>query len=120
MVEVNIGKDRLKYPAATIQTASTTSQEINLRGGTLCGLITPGTFTGTALTFTVSNTTGGTFVPLYDGVAGTQVSVTVTTSRAYALPPTLFAGWQYVKVVSNAGANGDAGRIVLLAVRGIE
>ena len=114
------GTDRHKYVPATILTASTKSAEIDLGGGDICGFILPGTWTGTALTFEVTNTTGGTYVPLYDGVSGSAVSVTVAQSRAYSILPSTFAGWRYVKIVSDAAANGDAGRTVILAVRDIK
>lgn len=116
--KVDIGTLRTKYAPLTILTASTKSAVIDLVGGTICGLITPGTFTGTAITFEVSNDVAGTFVALNDSSGA--VSVTVTTSKAYSINPVTFYGWRYIKIVSNAGANADAGRTVILAVRDIK
>lgn len=116
--KVDIGTLRLKYAGVAILAASTKSAVIDLVGGTLCGLFMPAAFTGTAITFEVSNDVAGTFHPLHDSSGA--VSVTVAQQRAYSVNPITFYGWRYIKIVSNAAANGDAGRIVTLAVRDIE
>lgn len=58
----------------------------------------PAEFDGTALTFTVSPTYGGTYVALEDS-SGAAVTLTVEAGKAYALPEALF-GAPYCKLVS--------------------
>lgn len=68
------------------------------RGGSAFGLVMPSSFTGTAITFTVSYD-GTNFQALYD-IYNAQVSVTVAASRSYDLPTELFS-WPFWKIVSN-------------------
>ncbi len=98
----------------TVATSATTSAAVSLIGVTILGVITPSALTGTSLTFQVSSSAAGTYVPLYDS-AGTQVSVTVAASRGYYLDPAIFAGWRYVKLVS--GSSEAADRTFTLFVR---
>lgn len=98
---------------ATIANGATISDGIPLLSGTITGLILPAAFTGTALTFQVSQD-GSTYTALYDS-SNTAESMTVAQGRAYSVNPAVFAGWQYAKVVSNA-AEG-ASRAVMLVVR---
>lgn len=98
---------------ATIANGGTLSDAVDLGASTVCGLILPAAFTGTGLSFQVS-ADGVTYVALYDS-SNTAESMTVTQGRAYSVNPSVFAGWQYAKVVSNA-AEG-ASRAVTLVVR---
>jgi hypothetical protein len=50
--------------------AAATTAEIDLEGGTLCGLLTEGDLTSTSFTITVSRISGGTFVTVKDPEAG--------------------------------------------------
>lgn len=97
---------------AAIANGATTSGAVSLEGVTILGIIMPATFTGTALTFQVCDTSGGTYVALYDST-NAAVSVTVGTSRAYYLDPAIFAAWRFVKVVSGS-TEGGARSITLL------
>ncbi len=97
----------------TIANAGQTSGALDVREATILGLITPAALTGTALTFNVSMDSG-TFVPLYDST-GTLVSLTVGTSRGFALDPSTFLPWRYVQVVS--GTAEGAARTITLIVR---
>ena len=99
---------------ATIANGQTTSGEIELRDYALAAIVTPAALTSTAITFTVSATKGGTYVPLYDS-AGNQVSVTVTTSRAYGITgeeADALAAFNFIKLVGGS-AEGAARDIYL-------
>ena len=75
-----------------------TSGVITVDGYSYGGFILPATFDGTAMTFTVCDTYGGTYVALEDS-SGNAISLTVEASKAYAFPPELFA-FPYAKMVS--------------------
>ena len=65
----------------------------NAGEGILGKFTTPATLLSTAITFTYALTQGGTYVELRDK-NNAQVSVTVTTSKAYDFPPEcLGVGW---------------------------
>lgn len=98
---------------ATIASGDTTSNAVDLSNGTITGLSMPAAFTGTALTFQVSMD-GATYQLLYDST-NTLESMTVAQGRAYSVNPSVFAGWLYVKLVSNV-AEGAA-RAVTLAIQ---
>ena len=101
-MNVQIRRDRTFQPL-TIASSATTSDAVILGGKVLVGLVMPGTFTGTTITFTVSHD-GTTYQALYDDT-NTQVSMTVAASRNYALPDTL-AAWPYFKIVSGSSEGG--------------
>jgi hypothetical protein len=98
---------------ATIANGATISDAQAIYAQTVCGIITPATLTGTALSFQVSQD-GVTYYPLYDST-NTLMSVTVGASRAYTFDPAAFNPWNFVKVVSNATEGGS--RAFVLAVR---
>lgn len=101
----------------TIASGATVSNEIELRTYMLGGIITPAALTSTALTFQVSATKGGTYVPLYDS-GGNQVSITVTTSRGYAITDSeadALAPWGFVKIVGGSAEGAD--RVLKLALK---
>ena len=94
----------------TIESSGTTSSARDLNGlGNLVALVTPSALTGTSFTFQAS-TDGSTYNAVYN--EGTQYSVTVAASRYVALDPSVFAGAQYVKVVS--GSTEAAERTITL------
>lgn len=99
---------------ATIPNGSSTSNEIDLRYQALMGLHMPAAFTGTTITFTASNTAGGTFNPVYKD-DGTQYSVTVATNRAIAIDYTKLAGFRFIKLVS--GSTEGATRTIPLGLK---
>lgn len=98
----------------TIASAGTTSAAIDGQAYAFYGLIMPGTITSTAMTFTVSDKSDGTFVALYDET-NTQVSVTIAASRAYNLPDAL-AAWPWFKIVM--GSSEAADRSLILCAKG--
>lgn len=99
-----------------IPISGTTTPAIPLNGFSLVGIITPAVLTGTALTFTVSNSLAGTYVPLKTTTSGTALSYTVTTSSYYAIDPKDFSGVAYLKIVS--GATEGAARTLILSLKG--
>lgn len=98
----------------TVASGNTVSGAVDLAGIRNMGLIVPSTFDGTAITFQVSDTLGGTYVGLYD-ITNAQVSMTITTSRAYDLPGELMA-WRFVKIVCGT-AQAATDTIFLLVTR---
>lgn len=88
----------------TIANAATTSDAADMRRFVGAQLNLPATFTGTSISFTTSDTQGGTYQTLYDA-AGIAVALSVTQARNYDLPPEL-AGCAFFKVVSNASEGG--------------
>jgi hypothetical protein len=82
---------------ATIAVGGTASSVVTLDGYAMGMIHMPSTLEGTALTFTVCDTYGGTYIALEDS-AGNAVAVTVEASKAYALPEALF-GAPYAKLV---------------------
>ena len=74
----------------------------------------PASLTSTAMTFTVCNTYDGTYVALEDAT-GAAISLTVEASKAYALPPELFA-FIYAKLV--CGSSEAAARSFGLSLKG--
>lgn len=94
----------LPTQTATIANAATTSSEIKLDGAAFGGVILPATMTGTTMTFTVSDASGGTYVALTDS-AGNAISQTIAASKGFALPPEAFA-FPYLKLVSGSAEGG--------------
>jgi len=109
-----------KHPVtqtANIASGGTTSQALRLGGKMVVGLIMPAAFTGVAITFTVCDTVGGSYVPCYDS-DNNAVSVTVAASRAYGLSGAeadALAPFPYVKLVS--GSAEGAARAVLVLMK---
>jgi hypothetical protein len=102
-----------KTPTVTVANGATTSDAADLNGLLLCGVVLPAEADGTTLGFSVS-TDNSTFYTLRNASTGTDISYTVTASRAVALDPSLFAAFRYVKAVlaSQTGAT-----VVTLACR---
>lgn len=103
-----------KTLAATVANGGTKSAGVDITGFALCGVILPSTLDGTTLSFEVS-TDDTTYYVLRD-TAG-DISLTVAASRAVALDPALFSGFQYVKIVLATQSTTDTN--CLLAVRPI-
>jgi hypothetical protein len=78
------------FQTATIASGATSSDAIKLDGFSFGGIILPSTYDGTAMTFTVSDAVEGTYVALEDD-AGASLALVVEASKAYTLPPELFA-----------------------------
>ena len=66
-------------------------------------VIMPGTWTAASIGFKVCDTSGGTFVPLYDASGGLVQIQSPTASNAYVLPEELY-GCRYVKLWSQNGS----------------
>lgn len=99
----------------TIASGQTTSGVVSTGGMALCGILMPAAFTGTALTFVVCNTSGGTYQPLYNSSG--QVSYTVAASRYIAITPVDFAGVAFFKIVS--GSSEGATRTLICSMKGL-
>lgn len=74
----------------------------------------PAAFTGTAVTFTGSDTADGTFVAIYNA-SNAAVSITVAINRAYPLPAECF-GFKFIKIVS--GSSEAAERTIKVTTKG--
>lgn len=85
-------------------------------GMTLVGIILPAAFTGTALTFEVSSSLAGTYVPLCNTLSGTPLSYTVAQGTYCAIDPKDFQGIQFLKIKS--GSNEGAARTLLCSLKG--
>lgn len=95
----------VKIKSTTIADNATTSSEVDLENGTLCGIFIPAGFVGTALTFTAAPESGGTFVAL-ENSSGNAISYTVEASKYYPLDPKDFWGVRWVKFVSGSSETG--------------
>lgn len=91
---------------ATIANSGTTSDVVDLNLGQLVGLIFPASMTGTALTFTMSTSSGGTYVGVKDVGGAADYSLTVTSSKYVPIDPRVFCGIRYVKLVSGSSETG--------------
>jgi len=102
---------RSSVKTLTIANGGTTSTTLDARQFAMFGLAVPAAFTGTAISFLVSNVSGGTFQALYDSL-GVVVSMAVTQGRSYDLPSAL-AAWPFIQIVSN-GAEGGARTLLVM------
>lgn len=100
---------------ATIVNTAQESSVISTAGLSLCGILMPPTFTGTALTFEACATLGGTYVPVYNSAG--QVSYTVAAARYIAIDPKDFQGILFLKIKSGSAEGGA--RSLLCSMKGI-
>lgn len=100
----------------TILSGATASAAVQLEEASICGIRTPAALTGVALTFTCSDTAGGTFDPVMTA-AGAAYTLTVAASRYTVADPLVFLGVKWVKVVSGSAEGAD--RIITLYVRNV-
>lgn len=98
-----------------IAASGTTTPAINLGGFSLCGILLPAAFTGTALTFEAS-VDGTNFFPVKSTTSGSALSYTVAQGTFAAINPQDFQGVQYLKIVS--GSTESAARNLTLALKG--
>lgn len=99
---------------ATIAISTTTSNVIDcVRNGPMANLLMPAAFTGTTITFLISNEEGGTYVALHKD--GSDVSVAVAASKGVWLDPFIFYGLKYIKIVS--GSTEVAARTITVVHR---
>lgn len=104
---------RASSTTVTIASSGTTSSAIDLGEWLLAGIITPAALTGTAFTFTASDTEDGTYNTCYDS-SGTAITVTAAASRHILLEPQTFAGGRWLKIVSGAAEAADRNITVVL------
>src|SRR6185295_9704774 len=90
--------------AATIANGAAESSIINFRGYAGGLFQIPASFTGASVSFVVSATETGTYTALHDAT-NTVVSQTVTSSKSYPLPASLF-GAGFFKFVSASNETG--------------
>ena len=101
--------------SAVIASSDTTGAEVDLVGTQLVGFIMPAAITGTSITITMSDDTGGTFVTVQDG-AGADLSFAVAASKYIPIPSlALTTGLRYIKIVSNASEGAQ--RTIKLVTR---
>lgn len=90
----------------TIASSGTTSGEFNAGKYVICGFKFPA-MTGTSVTFTHCEESGGTFVPVAD-TSDTNLSITVSaTAKTRVVNPQNFAGLEYIKLVSGSSEGAD-------------
>lgn len=99
---------------ATIANGVQESAALDMGGFTLCGILLPAAFTGTALTFEVSDSLSGTFVALKSTTSGTALSYTVAQGTYAAIDPKDFQGVNFLKLKSGT-AEGAARALTLYA-----
>jgi hypothetical protein len=80
----------------TVASGSNLSGVVDTTGYGNVGIIVPATFDGASITFRVCDTSGGTFVPLYD-ITGQPVTVPLAPSRASDLPGELMV-WRFWRI----------------------
>lgn len=101
---------------AQIPHTNTQSNIISTGGLSLCGILMPAAFTGTAITFQMS-IDGINFYPVYSTTSGTVLTYTVAASTYAAIDPVPFYGVSYLKLQSS---NIQAAlRVFNLALKGI-
>jgi hypothetical protein len=77
---------------------------IQLNELTLCGLTTGSNLSGSVLSFLVS-LDGSNFYPLYDS-SSAEVTISVSAaSRAYAVDPSSFYSWNFIKLREGTSAS---------------
>lgn len=99
--------------SAVIPSSGDTSPEVDLGVHRLVGIILPGTFTGTALTFLMSDASGGTFVAVNNDSG--LISKTVAANKYLPVNPDDFLGIRFIKVKS--GSTEGAARTVKLVTQ---
>lgn len=97
--------------------SSGVSQAVDLSGCAPLGIRTPASMVGTSLTFLVSDSLNGTYLPFRDA-SNADISVTIDgTARHYQLDPAKMAGAAFLKVKSSS--TSDNAKVLTLATRPI-
>lgn len=94
----------------TIAASGTTSTAVDARASAMYGVALPAAFTGTALTFMVSDTEAGTYQTL-EASDGSPVALVVEQGKSYTIPNEI-APWPWFKLVS--GSPEAAGRSIVV------
>lgn len=95
------------------------SPEIDLKGGTLLGVLLEGDVTSTAFSISVARKAGGTYVTNKDSQnAGIDVTYTLadTATGYYSIPPAITAGMRFCKI----NFNQSEAPTIYAAIRSIE
>lgn len=100
---------------AVIPNAGQESSVITCGGLVLVGFITPAAFTGTAVTFEMCDTVGGSYIPV-TGISGSAISYTVAAGKYYAVDPKDFQGINFLKIKS--GSAEGAARTLICSLKG--
>lgn len=87
-------------PNGVIASGQTNSSTIATNGAPLVGIQMPAAFTGTAITFLVSQN-GVLFQSLHTGLTATLLSYTVAAGYYVAINPVDFYGVAFIQIVSN-------------------
>lgn len=102
----------VEFTTAVIAASGTASGAVDLGGGYMATeLQFPAAFTGATVTFTTSNSLGGTYQTLQDKT-GSAITYTVTQAKNTRLEPKDFWGVRYFKIVS-ASTEGSARTITV-------
>lgn len=112
---MNVALGSLISASALIESGESESAVIKTQGLSLCGILLPASFTGTALTFLACDTVDGTFVGVYDSAGA--LSYTVAQARYIAIDPKDFQGIEFLKIKS--GSNEGADRTLVCSMKGI-
>jgi len=110
------GRIGFQTQSVTIASGGTTSEVVNLNGFGMVGIILPAALTSTSMTFTGSQD-NVTYSALYN-VAGTQLAITVATSRIVLFSPGDFVGINYLKLI--AGSAEGADRVIQVISRSFQ
>lgn len=115
----DLKKEKSAFIAGTIASGTTTS-EIDLEGGTLAGVLILADMTSTSFTITVSNQSGGTFVPVKDPEAAgaSRTYTTGSTSTGYfPISPQITAGFRFCKIVFDSS---ETNKTIYIARRNMD
>lgn len=102
--------------SATIANGQQVSSTINCKGFSLCGILLPAAFTGTALTF-LASIDGTNFFPVHSTTSGSALSYTVSQGNYFAIDPKDFYGVQYLQIKS--GSSEGAARTLAVSLKGL-
>lgn len=99
---------------ATIANAATTSDEIDLKGTTICGLHIPAAFTGTTIKISAAAENDSTFRTVMS--AGADYSLTVAAGKYVPIENlAIVSGLRRIKLIS--GSSEAAERKIIIATR---
>jgi hypothetical protein len=102
-VDPRLHTPKTVYQNTTI-TSGTTTDEIDIKGGTLVAVLIPASVSSTTMTITASPTSGGTFTTIYDGLAqyvsaAGNLSFTIAASKWVIIPASAVVGFNFIKLV---------------------
>lgn len=97
--------------------AAVTTQEVDLSGRHVVGLVMPTVWTAADIAFDISLDSGSTWLPIHDK-DGAEIKLTVAASRYVAIPPALLPGLGRIRLRSSQ--NQGAERSLTLVVRAYE